>query len=260
MNKSTHLIAILSFDLTQASDAVRLLPAGSFRARDGRPEDAEHWVITQETAQTVIADFEASKTDFLIDFEHQTIHTEWNGQPAPAAGWGKRLTWRDDGLWLEEVEWTPEARKMIENGAYRYLSPVMNYLPGSGIVQRVLHAAVTNNPALDGLGELQNRVAARYQNNHPQPKPDNPMDKETQQALCQALGLENDADDAAISTALTEMKTRTESLESQVASLTSGPDTQEASNTPAPAAPDPAQFAPVAALKATQDELTALKQ
>lgn len=74
-----------------------------------------------------------------------------NDQPAPAAGWFGKLEWRKSGLYAVDVEWTERATQMIEGSEYKYISPVFAYDKKTGKVKRLLHAALTNNPALDGM-------------------------------------------------------------------------------------------------------------
>lgn len=151
-----HLaIATLSAEIApQAPDSFRLLPAGAFRASDGRPEGLEAWVLDQEDMARLVADAMARDTDYPIDYEHQILEARNNGQPAPAAGWFRRLEARDDGLYATDVRWTVRARQMIEAGEYRYISPVFTYDRRSGRVTRLVMAALTNHPALDGLTDL----------------------------------------------------------------------------------------------------------
>lgn len=152
--------AVLAADLARAApDAFRLLPLGSFRAVDGRPEKLAAWVLTQDDAERIAADIAALARDLPIDYEHQILESRTNGQPAPAAGWVKRVGVRLDGeapgLWAEEVVWTERARQMIAAGEYRYVSPVFRFDLKTGRVTALLMAALTNHPGLDGLTDLQ---------------------------------------------------------------------------------------------------------
>lgn len=132
-------------------DAIQLFPAGTFRATDGRPADAPGWTLTAELAARLIQQASARANPYLIDYEHQTLRAEQNGQPAPAAGWFRALEWREgSGLWAVGVEWTERARTMIASREYRFISPVFIY-DKQGNVLRLLHAALTNDPAIDGM-------------------------------------------------------------------------------------------------------------
>jgi phage I-like protein len=96
----------------------------------------------------------------VVDYEHQTLLAAQNGHPAPAAGWFSKLEWRESGLFAIDVEWTERATQMIEGGEYKYISPVFAYDKKTGKVLRLLHAALTNNPALDGMDAV---AASQYQ-------------------------------------------------------------------------------------------------
>src|SRR5690606_17995947 len=103
---SVFAIAACVFELqANAAGEIQLLPAGAFRARDGRPEKIPHWFIDGDIAAAVIARAASRKTPLVIDYEHQTLLTEQNGQPAPAAGWFREMEWRDGaGLFALNVE------------------------------------------------------------------------------------------------------------------------------------------------------------
>lgn len=149
------LFAALAIEITKATHGtIQLFPAGEFRAVDGRPKDCDHWLMNAEIAQRLIDAANARSTPYVIDYEHQTLRLIENGQPAPASGWFKELEWREnDGLYAVNVEWTDAAAAMIIAGEYRFISPVFNYNK-SGHVLQILHAALTNTPALDDMDEV----------------------------------------------------------------------------------------------------------
>ncbi len=149
-------IASLAVDLAAGSapDSFRVLPAGLFRASDGRPSGLDGWIMDGESMAMLVADAQTRATDYPIDYEHQILESRKNGQPAPAAGWFHQIEARADGLYATDVRWTERARQMIEAGEYRYISPVFAYDPSSGRVTRLVMAALTNHPALDGLTDL----------------------------------------------------------------------------------------------------------
>ena len=140
--------------LKSAGNVVQLLPAGEFRAKDGRPHEVDAWVLDADSAAALIAT-STGKGRFVIDYEHQSLKAGANGQPAPAAGWFKVMEWREgDGLFATDVEWTDKAAQMIQSGEYRYLSPVLDYDRETGVITRLVSAALTNTPALDGMEEV----------------------------------------------------------------------------------------------------------
>ncbi|MFZ6713000.1 phage protease [Undibacterium sp. TC9W] len=95
----------------------------------------------------------------VIDYDHQTLWKEKNGQPAPAAGWFKTLEWREGvGLFAIDVEWTPAAALAIETSEYRFISPVINFDANTGRITKLTMAALTNYAGIDGMQQA--RLAA----------------------------------------------------------------------------------------------------
>lgn len=142
-----------------SSGMMQLLPAGEFHARDGRPTDAPCWRVDSSIAAALIADIEARATPLVVDYEHQSLLTAENGQPAPAAGWFKSAEWREGVGLFAAVEWTERALLHIEAGEYRYISPVITYAK-DGSIKKIINAALTNNPAIDGMDEVVARLTA----------------------------------------------------------------------------------------------------
>lgn len=147
-------LAALTEALPVAGREFRILPAGVFRAKDGRPKHLPGWKIDAGIAKRAIA-ASATAEDVAIDYEHQTLLAAQNGQPAPAAGWFKRMVWREGaGLFAVDVQWTDKARAMIASGEYRHISPVFTYDATTGEVLKIAGLALTNNPALANLTNL----------------------------------------------------------------------------------------------------------
>lgn len=246
-------VAARAADLPGAAPRVQLLPAGRFAARDGRPGPGKTWNLSAAAAARLVAAAERRKTPYVIDYEHQTLHAERNGQPAPAAGWFSRLAHEPGtGLFALDVEWTPKAKQMIENGEYRYISPVFSHGPDGEIAE--LHmAAVTNHPALDGMTML---AAAKLQ----LPR-EEPMSK-----LAELLGLPEDADETAIEEAVRAVLEENKSLRAELeVPEDAPPETARAAVAALKAKlesgsdPDPAKYAPVEALTALQAEVASLR-
>jgi phage I-like protein len=192
---------------------LRLVPAGTFRARDGRPEGVAGWRMDAAAAADCLAYAAAQADDPVIDYEHQTLYAKDNGQPAPAAGWwsGDAIEYRDapaeqgGGLWATAVRWTARAAAHLRAGEYRYFSPVIAWDKDTGAVKAVVLGALTNRAAVDGLSDLSplSALAAGID------LPDIPSDPEESMDLTdlrQRLGLADDADDAAILAAVDALK------------------------------------------------------
>ena len=153
---SGHGIGLTSLSLQHSAEGTwqQLLPAGYFSAVDGRPEDVPSgkWFLDSFHAQQLILLAQSAKNDLVIDYEHQTLHKEMNGQPAPAAGWFKSgMEWRErSGLWILP-KWTQKAAEYIRQGEYRFLSAVFTYDKKTGIPQSLHSAALVNRAGLDGM-------------------------------------------------------------------------------------------------------------
>lgn len=183
-------------DASVAAGRIQLFPAGAFAARDGRPGNlkgvsAKEWRLTPEDAEALLARWRQRATPVVIDYEHQTHLSHTNGQPAPAAGWITALEATPEGLFAS-VEWTDKARAHIRAGEYRFISPTFAFDRHSGAVLELHSAALTNNPALDGMSAAQAKTHTQE---------DKHMDK-LLALLRTLLGLPDTADEAQCAEAL----------------------------------------------------------
>ncbi len=156
---------------------IHLTPAGTFSGADGRGP------FTLKDADVVITASMAAGR-LAIDENHAIDVAGPKGQPSPARGWIVEMQARDDGLW-GRVEWTTAGRALIEDKAYRGISPVFVSTKEGGQVVKLLRAALTNDPNLT-LTTLHNRSDA--------------MDFNAK--LRQALGLPADAAEDAVLTSV----------------------------------------------------------
>lgn len=160
-----------------APEWVHLTPAGTFRGIDGRGP------FTLENADDVIrASMSAGK--FPLDENHSIDLAAPEGRPAPARGWIIAMEARADGLW-GRVEWTATGKRLVEDGDYRGISPVLMSTK-AGKLLRILRASLVNDPNLT-LTTLHHR--------------ENDMDFLAK--LRQALGLKDDAAEDTVLTTVT---------------------------------------------------------
>lgn len=239
----TTAFAALSLALpATASQEIQLTPAGVFRARDGRPAQIAGWKMDAGIAAKVIAHAAARQTPYVIDYEHQTLAADKNGQPAPAAGWFKTLEWREGlGLFATDVAWTAKARAHIDAGEYKFISPVFAYDRNTGEVLRQEMAALTNTPALDGMAA----VAALADTFYNRPTGHTQEKEPPMKSIAVLLGLDESANEADISAAVAALKASADSQGAEIAALK----TQT---------PDPAKFVPVETVNTLQADLAAL--
>jgi phage I-like protein len=205
-------LALLAAALTLSARAdVQLLPAGEFKARDGRPGPGKTWKIDDPTGRRMAAELTAqsARTEFLFDYDHQTIRSEANGVIAPAAGWARTFAWRPgQGLYATGVSWTEAALASIELGEYRYVSPVITF-DDQGCVTGVLMAAITNYPALLGMEQLGQSLAAQLSAQFTTPTTPNTPEHDVTllEQLIAALGLKAGTTDAEALSAVIALRT-----------------------------------------------------
>ncbi|MBM0417008.1 phage protease [Aeromonas veronii] len=155
---SGERLAVLDAQLTPQGDGwYQLLPVGPFKARDGRPFDVAsgHWQLDGQIAAALIARAKALGQDILIDYDHQTLKTDQNGQPAPAAGWynADEIEWREgQGLFIKP-RWTERAAALVAAKEYRFLSAVFPY-DAQGHPLELRMTAITNDPGVVGMQAL----------------------------------------------------------------------------------------------------------
>lgn len=214
-------IALLTTALPlQAAGAIQLLPAGEFSGRDGRPGKELMWKLPDDKGRALAALMNAqhAKIRFNFDYEHQTIYSQDNGQPAPASGWATKFEWRDGrGMWATDVQWTARATQMIEADEYAYISPVIVYDRNMGEITAVINAALTNIPNLElqpAAQQLFARLSAIFSSTT-EPSDMNPVLK----ALLKALGLPDDATEVQATAALTALQTARSDLTALLKSL-----------------------------------------
>jgi phage I-like protein len=174
MNKASLFTAFVD---PGVPEWVHLMPAGTFRAKDGRGPFS-----LKNPGGVIAASMAGGKLP--LDENHSTELAPNLGQPSPAHGWIVGMEVRDDGIW-GRVEWNASGQTLMTNTSYSGISPVFHH-DKAGTVLRITSAALTNNPALGDLKSLNTL--------------ENPMDLAPYR---RALGLADDADETAILAAVT---------------------------------------------------------
>lgn len=155
MNAETHKATrlgtlVMSNRFTLAADGwVQLAPLGEFPHGSGVVQ-----VVDAGALQGLVASFAG---DVLLDFDHESNDPQ---KRTTAAGWIVEVEAREDGLW-GRVRWSAAGELALENGEYRFVSPVWEVAPlGGDRVRpvRLLEAGLTNKPNLKGLRAISNRV------------------------------------------------------------------------------------------------------
>ncbi|MCZ4339649.1 phage protease [Shewanella colwelliana] len=153
---SSQLNANTDVDFTVAEDGyIQALPDGQFASVDGRPADvvAGKWLMDETAFNALQANTPHQTGDLVIDYEHQTLNKEKNGQPAPAAGWFSidDVQYREgEGLFIKP-RFTDNAIAYLSAKEYKYFSLVFGYDTNTGRPQFIHSAALTNRPGVDGM-------------------------------------------------------------------------------------------------------------
>lgn len=169
---------------------IELVPAGSVQGRDGRA-----WINDQ--AERVINRSLDTKRDIPIDWEHATEKLAPMGHQAPASAWIVSLEERDGAIW-GKVDWTPKGRDSVANREYRYISPVFEFEKDTRRVFRLTSAALTNQPNL--------YLTALNRGEQCAPHTHNQEDAMLPEAILKALGLNKDATEEQVVTAINSMQ------------------------------------------------------
>lgn len=177
-----------------APEWINLVPAGAtIQTMDDRGpyrvDDAER--LVQDSLQHAAG-------PMVIDENHATDLLASRGQSVPARGWIVDLDARADGIW-GKVEWTPAGQQLMAEKAYRYISPVIRHRK-DGTVTAILRASLVNTPNLRGLAALQTEETS--------------MD--FMEKLRRALGLSENADEAAVLGAVSSSSTALQSARSDM--------------------------------------------
>lgn len=199
--------------------------------------------MTDEDGRRLVAAASARSSDYVIDYEHSTLHAKEKGEKAVASGWYKNLEWRPgDGLYTTDARWTATARAHIAADEYRYLSPLFYYDKKTGRVLKLACVALTNDPGLDGLTDLAALSAAVLDTQFfNQEESMNELLKK----LLAALGLSETASEEETLAAVEALKNAKKAVEGTAAASA--------------VAPDPAKYAPVETLAALSTEYQALQ-
>ncbi len=156
-------------DVSSVPAEIKILPYGNVESRKGP------FKVDKESYDLIAQYFKERRLDIVIDYEHQTLE----GTQAPAAGWIKKLSYKEnDGIYAT-VEWTEKAKEYLKNKEYRYLSPVILKRKEDGRAVQLHSVGLTNTPAIDGMEAIINKLDGG-----------NEMDLKQ---IAQALGLAEDA-------------------------------------------------------------------
>ncbi len=181
--------AVLAFEMrapeviggaATAPQWVQVFPLGEIAAVDGRS-----WRLSDPSAVVDRVKARLADRPILVDYDHRSHFEPYSGGDQLAAGWVSGVEVREGGIWVS-VDWTPAAATSIAAREYRYVSPEFT-TDTEGEILALDAVALVNRPAL--------RMAALAS---AQTNPGEPDMKK----IALALGLAEDADEAAILAAI----------------------------------------------------------
>ncbi|NHZ48596.1 phage protease [Nitratidesulfovibrio liaohensis] len=279
-----QMLACHAVAMSQPSDGgtatppewVQLLPAGVFRGRDGRGpyrNDDPEGIVRATMAYQAGA-------DIPIDYDHQSVFSEVNGQPAIAAAWISQLEVRNGEVW-GRVTWTDKGAAHVASREYRYLSPVFEHGRKDGRISRIESVALTNQPNLQ-ITAIASRRALRSPSAGLADSPDGCRigeeaqpptrgeDMDLKKTLSGILGLSPDSADDVVAAKVQGLVTAAHSANAGLVAIAKA---VEAPDDAAPgviadqvravasraATPDPAKFVPIAMYQETASNLSALR-
>lgn len=237
-----------------------VFPEGETRSGDGsgRPTECDSWKLDASNGYALASLLNARPTDMVIDYEHQTLHKETNGQPAPAAGWlaaGAFEYVEGVGLCNRAPSWTTKATQAIAGREYRYKSPVIAY-NADGYVTNVMNVAITNQPALLTLDEL-TALSAKFNVNEKQDTKMKPLLTYVIKALGLAEATTEDQAVTALSAQVDDFKTKASDAKVEIDEAKPLAALSAVFTSAQAAEPDPAKYVPVETMTQTVAALNA---
>lgn len=136
-----------------APDKFLLMKVGKIKySQEGKGGEFE---LTPEDIKNIIDKFNERQKDLVVDYEHGTLDSSapFKGE-APAAGWIESLELTDAGLVAKVKNWSDKARGLLENGEYRYHSPVLIFDDKTNRPVEIQSVGLTNHPAIHGIPAL----------------------------------------------------------------------------------------------------------
>ena len=174
---------------------IKIAPRGRIVTRTGKSYAFD--------PEALAARFNADGTALPIDFEHSTVHLAAKGTKADAVAWIEEMEARGDGLY-GRVDWLPAGTEALSARTHRYVSPVFH--PDTSGNATWLHSvALVTAPALSNMPALAHAGVDA-------PQPETTMNK----TIALALGLAEGADEAAVLSAIGDLKKPGETVDKAI--------------------------------------------
>lgn len=115
----------------------RILPSGNFGSLGSRNQN---FFLNEANGQAL-----ANQVNALSLALKVSLGADGDGDQ-PAAGWFKRLAWRQDGLYVLDLVLAKRGVDAIVNDEYRYIAPV--FYADTNIPRQLIGLVLTNDPSL----------------------------------------------------------------------------------------------------------------
>ena len=176
---STHL-ATVSLKEGEVPKWIQIFPAGpDLETLDGRS-------FKMSDAAAFVHKLNSDRKQLLIDYDHRSHFSAGDGGSTEAAGWMTRFETREGAIWAF-VEWSEKAAASIAAKTFRYISPEFLTNKKTGEITALLAAALLNRPAFEMTA-----LASEQK----------PKEQKMLKAIAKKLGLDENADEAAILAAI----------------------------------------------------------
>lgn len=125
-----------------------------FKAGDN-PSTKGSWTFDDAAAESVMQRFTVMNRRVTFDYDHGALQKNPIDPSKSSRSAGSCvIEMRGQELWATDIKWTPDAAKAIAAGEWLYWSPAFDRTK-DGRPTWLINVALTNNPALFGLDELQ---------------------------------------------------------------------------------------------------------
>ena len=109
--------------------------------------------LTKAGASKIIEEYQKDGHALVFDKEHLMLSPNASAEDMEAQGCYK-LSLREDGLWLTDIRWVPDAEKKIRDGKLLYFSPAVLKTRSTNVATKLINTALTNLPAMKGVRPL----------------------------------------------------------------------------------------------------------
>ena len=92
----------------------------------------------------------------VFDKDHLMLNPFASAEDRETQGHYK-LSLREDGLWLTDIRWVPDAEKKIRDGKLIYFSPYILKTERTNIITKLVNTALTNLPVMKGIRPFSHR-------------------------------------------------------------------------------------------------------